>query len=560
MVFGRLRRGRIRREIHPDEIFIDAQNPAEFDRDQFEGRIERPLSRRQLVGAGAFIGAALLLLLVRAGNLQVVHGQTYAEQARTNQLAEQTIFADRGAIADRTGKELAWNEREQVEDDFARRVYAPLRGLAHVVGYVRAPAKDSSGNYFRTEFEGLDGAEAAYNDALKGQNGVRLTETNALGVVVSQATTRPPVAGETLRLSIDAALTQGLYDVLATNASAANFQGAAGLVMDVHTGELLALTSYPEYDQNALSSGEAERIAAYNADKRQPFLDRAVDGLYAPGSIVKPVVAAGAIADQVIGEYKQIESTGRLVVPNPYDPSKPTIFKDWRANGWTDARRAIAVSSDIYFYVVGGGFGDQKGLGIAGIDKWLKAFGYGTEAGLVGFSSKTGTIPTPEWKAETFPDDPTWRIGNTYHTAIGQYGVQVTPLQAVRTAAAIANGGTLLVPTLIASSTPRGIDIPVDPYALQVAREGMRMAVTDGTATGAKVPYVAVAAKSGTAQVGARNEYVNAWLIGFWPYENPNYAFAFLLDRAPAGATTGGNIIVSQFLSWMHANTPQYLR
>ena len=247
-------------------------------------------------------------------------------------------------------------------------------------------------------------------------------------------------------------------------------------------------------------------------------------------------------------------------MPNPYDPDNPTIFKDWRVNGWTDARRAIAVSSDVYFYTVGGGFKDQRGMGIAVIDKWLKAFGYGQDAGLEGFSSKEGTIPTPEWKAEAFPSDPTWRLGNTYHTAIGQFGTQVTPLQAVRTAAALANSGTLLVPTLIASSTPQGQKIPVDAHALQVAREGMRMAVKEGgTATGANVPYVAVAAKSGTAQVGMKNEYVNAWLIGFWPYENPKYAFALLLDRAPAGATTGGNIIISQFLSWMHANAPEYL-
>lgn len=554
------RKARIRSEIHPDEILLDAQNSGAFDRDQFEGRLERPLSRRQLVGAGSVVVIAVLLLLVRAGNLQVVHGQTYAEQAQNNQLAEQTIFADRGSIVDRTAMPLAWNERAAIGDDFAKRVYATLRGLSHAVGYTKAPAKDSSGNYFRTEFEGLDGAEKAYADLLKGQNGVRLTETNALGEVVSEATTRPPVAGETLTLSIDAKVNQGLYDVLATNASAAGFQGAAGVIMDVRTGELLALTSYPEYDQNAMAQGNREAINSYNADKRQPFLDRAIDGLYAPGSIVKPIVAAGALHDGIIDEHKQILSTGSITIPNPYDPKKPTVFKDWRVNGWTDARRAIAVSSDVYFYTIGGGHGGQQGMGVLNIDKWLQAFGYGTEAGLAGFSSKVGTIPTPEWKAETFPDDPTWRIGNTYHTAIGQYGVQVTPLQAVRTAAALANSGTLLIPTLIASSSPKGIKIDIDPHALQVAREGMRMAVQEGgTATGANVPYVAVAAKSGTAQVGARNENVNAWLIGFWPYEAPKYAFAVLLDRAPAGTATGGNIIISQFLAWMHANAPQYL-
>ncbi len=555
------RRGRIKREIHPDEIFIDAENVSDFDRDRFEGRIERPISRRQLAATGGVVGLAIFVLFLRAGSLQVVHGAEYAEQAEKNQLAEVTIFADRGAIVDRNGTSLAWSEREAVEDDFAKRVYAELRGLAHAVGYTKAPAKDSSGNYFRTEFEGLDGAEDAYNDMLGGQNGVRLTETDALGKVVSEATTRAALPGDTLTLSIDAHVTQGLYDVLANNAAKAGFQGAAGIIMDVRSGELLAMTSYPEYNQNAMTVGDREAIASYNTDKRQPFLDRAIDGLYAPGSIVKPIMAAGAINDGVISEYKEIESTGRITIPNPYDPKNPTVFKDWRVNGWTDARHAIAVSSDVYFYTISGGHGGQAGMGIANIDKWLTAFGYGQDAGLAGFSSKAGTIPTIEWKAKTFPNDPTWRLGNTYHTAIGQYGVQVTPLQAVRTAAAIANGGTLLTPTLIASSTPKGEKIDIDPHALQVAREGMRLAVQEGgTATGANVPYVAVAAKSGTAQVGMKNEHVNALLIGFWPYENPKYAFAFLLDRAPAGTATGGNIIVSQFLSWMNQNAPGYFK
>ncbi|HEY4501656.1 MAG TPA: penicillin-binding transpeptidase domain-containing protein [Candidatus Paceibacterota bacterium] len=555
----RPRKGRIRSEIHPDEILLDSQNVAEFDRDQFEGRLERPLKRRQLVGAGGVVLCAALLLLLRAGSLQVVHGAAYAQQAQNNQLAEQTIFADRGPIVDRTGMSLAWNERAAVEDDFAKRVYAKVAGLAHVVGYTKAPAKDSRGFYFRTEFEGLDGAEKSYSEQLSGTNGVRLTETDALGTTVSEATTRPPVAGETLALSIDARLNEGLYDVLAANAAAAGFQGAAGVIMDVRTGELLALTSYPEYDQNAMSQGERAAITAYNADKRQPFLDRAIDGLYAPGSIVKPIMAAGALNDGIIDEYKQILSTGSISIQNPYDKTKFTVFKDWRVNGWTDARRAIAVSSDVYFYTIGGGYGDQQGMGVANIDKWLQAFGYGTDAGLAGFSSKAGTIPTPEWKAATFPDDPTWRIGNTYHTAIGQYGVQVTPLQAVRTAAALANGGTLLTPTLIASSTPQGTKIDIDPHALQVAREGMRLGVTEGIATGVKLPYVSVAAKTGTAQVGMQNEYLNAWMIGFWPFEDPKYAFAVILDRAPAHTATGGNAVMGQFFAWMHANAPQYL-
>lgn len=555
----RWRRHRRKAEIHPDEIFIDAQNIADFDQDQFEGRIERPLSGRSYVAAGAVVALIVCTLLMRAGNLQVINGTAYAKQAEENQLAQQTLFADRGLLLDRAGRPLAWNDKANLEDDFAKRVYSAYRGLAHIVGYVKPPAKDSSGFYYRDTFEGVDGAEQAYNPQLAGKNGLTLTETDARGKVVSEAAVRAPVAGETLALSVDAVMSEGLYDSLATHASNARAQGAAGVVMDVRTGELLALVSYPEYSSEAMVSGDKEAIVAYNSDRRLPFLDRAVDGLYAPGSIVKPMMAAAAIAEGVINEYKQILSTGKLVLPNPYDPEKPTIFKDWRVNGWTDAREAIAVSSDVYFYEVGGGFEDQPGLGIARIDEYLQMFGFGADAGLEGFSSKSGTIPTPEWKAAVFPDDPTWRVGNTYHTAIGQYGVQVTPLQAVRMTAAIANGGTLLKPTLFASSTPQGSKLDIDAHALLVAREGMRQGVTTGIATAVNMPFVTVAAKTGTAQVGMRNEYQNAWMVGFWPYENPKYAYAVVLEKMPAGTQIGGSIVVNQFLNYLHEKAPQYV-
>lgn len=546
-------------EIRPDEIFIDSQNVQDFNLDQFEGRIERPLGVRSLWGAGLCVVVLLCALLVRAGNLQIAHGASYAQRALNNQLQEQVIFADRGIIADRTGVPLAYNERTSVSDDFATRIYAAYRGLSHAVGYVKPPAKDTGGQYFREEFIGLDGAEKAFNTELAGQNGLRLTETDAHGAIISQSITQPPQDGRKITLSLDAKVSQGLYDALAARAQASNFQGGAGVIMDVQTGELIVLTSYPEYSQNALQSGDAATIRALNASKATPFLDRAVDGLYAPGSIVKPIVAAAALAEGVISEDKQILSTGSISVPNLYDKMHPSIFKDWRVNGWTDMRHAIAVSSDVYFYEVGGGFESQAGLGIALLDRYFTMFGFGQDAGLAGFSKKTGTIPTPAWKAVNFPQDPTWRIGDTYHTAIGQYGVQITSLQAVREAAAIANGGVLLAPTLIASSTPQGVTLLLPAGVLQVVREGMRLGVVEGIAQSVKFDLVHVAAKTGTAQIGIHNEYVNSWMIGFFPYERPRYAFAVVLERGPAGTLQGAPAAMNTFLQWIQQNAPRYL-
>ncbi|MDE1924771.1 MAG: hypothetical protein KGH79_01140 [Patescibacteria group bacterium] len=554
------RKKKIAAEIHPDEILIDSSNAADFDRDQFEGRIERPINRRSLLFVGSFLCLVIALLAVRAGDLQIAHGEEYAKQAELNQLRQSAIIADRGVVTDRNGVPLAYNSRASVTDEFAERVYAAFRGVAHVVGYVKPPAKDSSGTYYRDEFVGVDGVEAAYNQELSGQNGINLTETDAHGAIVSQSTEQDPVPGQKLALSIDANVTQGLYDELAKIAEQSGFQGGAGVIMDVKTGELLALTSYPEYSSQALTDGNAAAIAALNQDPDQPFLDRAVDGLYSPGSIVKPIVATAALTEGVIDENKQILSTGSISVPNPYDPAHPSIFKDWRVNGLMTVRQAIAVSSDVFFYEVGGGYQDQPGLGITNLDKYFSLFGFGAPAGLAGFSEAAGNISSPAWKAANFPGDPTWRLGDTYHTAIGQYGTQITPLQAAREAAAIANGGMLMTPTLIASSTPQEKNLGLPAHNLEVVREGMRLGVTDGIAGAVKFDFVHVAAKTGTAQVGTQNQYQNSWMIGFWPYENPRYAYAVVLEKGPAGTLIEAPSAMGDFLQWMEQNDPQYLQ
>ncbi len=558
-MFGRLRRRKLTREIEADEILIDSSNPSDFNTDQFEGRIERPISRRAMLSTAGIIALLMVLYVGRAFDLQYLNGTAYAKQAAENQLTEKIIFADRGIIEDRMSTPLAYNTLENVSDDFAKRTYATTRGLAHVLGYVKSPQKDTSGFYFRTSFEGVDGIEKALNGALAGQNGITLTETDAKGAVVSQSAKVSPVQGAKVRLSVDARVTQGLYDAIAARAQASGFQGGSGVMIDIETGEIIALTSYPEYSIQDLSNGDTESLKLLMADKRQPFLNRAVNGLYAPGSIVKPFMGVAALTEGVIDEYKQILSTGSISLPNPYDPSKPSIFKDWRPQGLVDLRHAIAVSSDVYFYEVGGGFQSQPGLGIERIDKYLRLFGFGAPAGLIGFDEPAGTIPTPDWKFATFNGDP-WRVGDTYHTAIGQYGVQVTPLQAARAVAALANGGRLMTPTLFASSTPEAVNLNIPQHNLDVAKEGMRLGVVEGIAGAVKLPSVAIAAKTGTAQVGVHNEFVNSWLVGFFPYDHPRYAFAIVLERGPATTLVGAPATGGDFFRWMEANTPEYLQ
>lgn len=552
-------RKRIRTEIDPDEILLDSQNPADFDRDRFEGRMEQPLTRRSFMFVGILLTSILLLLVGRAGVLQIAKGATYAKQATDNQLSEQVIVADRGIIVDRNGISLAYNERANISDEFAVRTYATYRGVANIVGYVKPPAKDSKGTYYREVFTGLDGIEEAYNAELAGINGEKLSETNARGQVVSESTETPPQPGQKITLSIDAKVTEGLHNTIAKIAEGSHFHGAAGIVMNVQTGEILAMTTYPEYDSQALTDGNAEVIKALNQNRDLPFLNRAVDGLYSPGSIVKPVMAIAGLTEGVITENTQILSTGSISVPNPYDKAHPSVFKDWRVNGLLTVRDAIAVSSDVFFYEVGGGYKNQPGIGIDNIDKYLRLFGFGTTTGLAKFTQPSGVVSSIAWKEANFPGDP-WRLGDTYHTAIGQYGTQITPLQAVREAAALANSGRLLTPTLIASTTPQFIQINLPEQNFEIAREGMRQGVATGIAQSVKFDFVHVAAKTGTAQIGAHNEYLNSWMIGFYPYEHPKYAYAIVMDRGPAGTLVGAPAAVGQFLLWMHDNAPQYLQ
>lgn len=569
--FSRTRfRRKIHRDIAPDEIFLDSSNLPGHNVANFEGRVERPVSARAIFGVGIFFLCVLVGYTARAYTLQVVRGAELAEASRANALRRSVIFATRGIVYDRTGREVAWNETAttslssaSTSATFALRRYTELPGLSHVLGFVQYPKADAKGKWWREEYSGMSGAELTFDESLAGKNGSRLVETDARHRVERENIVVPPVPGQDLHLSIDAALQSKLYEVMSAHAERNNFQGGAAVIIDVQTGEIIALTSFPEYDNTAFTDGLRDIVSAQSASARTPLIDRAISGLYAPGSIVKPLFAAAALNEHVISPDKQINSIGQLTIPNPYNPDQPSIFRDWTVHGWVDMRTAIAVSSDEYFYTIGGGFGGQPGLGITKIDEYARRFGLGAVTGIALSGEKAGVIPTPAWKAEVFPDDPTWRLGNTYHTSIGQYGFQVTPLQAARFVAAIANGGYLLEPHIVASSTPVKTPVGIPDEYLQVVREGMRLAVTsdrkDATAKGVYIAGIEMAAKTGTAQIGTANQWMNSWSVGFWPASNPRYAYAAVLEKAPAGTLSGATPGIRPFFEWLVREHPEYV-
>jgi penicillin-binding protein 2 len=351
-----------------------------------------------------------------------------------------------------------------------------------------------------------------------------------------------------------------MYDIIATSSVKAGFRSGAAAIMDVNTGELLALTSFPTYDPEIMADGDdVATINAYNNDDRLPFLNKIVSGAYVPGSIVKPFVAYKALEEGIISPNKVIVSNGSIAVPNRYNPSNPTYFNDWRAHGPMTMREAIAFSSNVYFYTIGGGFGDQEGIGITKMAENYRRFGMGSLTGINLAQEQAGVVPDPAWKKATFDDD--WRLGDTYFTSIGQFGFLTTPIQMLRAYAALANGGTLLTPHVIKDTKSEGTDIGLNRDYLKIIHEGMRMTVTlsGGTARGLERKDVAIAAKSGTAEVGAGNAFVNSWAAGFWPYEEPKYAFILMMDHAPRSNALGATRIMGDVVQWISVNRPEYI-
>jgi penicillin-binding protein 2 len=203
------------------------------------------------------------------------------------------------------------------------------------------------------------------------------------------------------------------------------------------------------------------------------------------------------------------------------------------------------------------------GLGIDRINTYTRLFGFGTttNSGIPG--EARGLVPSPEWKEETFDGEP-WRLGDTYNTTIGQYGFQVTPLQVVRAVGAIANNGYLVTPGLLkidaTTATPRGVELPVSKEHLQIVREGMRLGTQIGTGQALNLPYVSIGVKTGTAELNVDKSGVNSWVTGFFPYENPEYSFAIVLEKGKTGNTVGASYAAQTFFTKLNQDVPLYLR
>lgn len=549
-------------EIDPGEFLLDAKNMPGYNTSRLEGMFERPIARGYIIGFKILTAIVLVIFAGQLIRLQLVQGDDYRKLAEQNRLDVEPIIADRGTLVDRNGTLLAWNEIGD-ESNFPTRTYLSP-GFGHILGWINEPAKDKNGNYWRTEISGQSGAEQEFDNLLKGKNGAQYFEVDAQGHRLGLAYKEDQTPGTSVSLSLDAGIQAALWNSLHDYVEKLGFKGGSGVIMDIETGELIAVTSYPEIDPNVLSSGtDREKIVAYNNDERTPYLNRAVAGEFIPGSIVKPYLALGALNEGIITTNTTVNSTGQVEIPNKYDPSNPQIFRDHvkGGHGVTDVYKAVAESVNTFFYAIGGGYGNQRGMGIEKIELYTSKFGIGEKPGSGLKGEKDGNIPSPEWKKKAFKSDSTWRLGDTYNSSIGQFGFLVTPLQMARAVSGMATSGTLVTPTLL-HNDPQGRETKaitgIDEKWYPVIQEAMRDTVLKGTAQILNVSYVHVAGKTGTAQVGPNNKFMNSWITGYFPYENPKYTFAVLMDYGPSTNQTGSTFVMRAVLDWMQQNRVEY--
>ena len=424
-----------------------------------------------------------------------------------------------------------------------RNYYYP-HALAHVLGYTGSTTKEDlaqNSELLPIDTMGKTGVEKQYNEQLRGEHGVSYVEVDAKQQPQKDVGTDPPVAGADLFLTIDADLQDFIFNVLAEQITKSEVDDSlAGVVVaiDPRSGAVRALVNYPSYDPNVFSQ-PAKRADAKNflREEMQPLFNRAISGAYAPGSTIKPLLAAAALEEGIITENTQYLSTGGIDIGEWH-------FPDWKAggHGLTDVKKALAESVNTFFYLISGGDAEHRGLGVKKINEYLAGFSWGQPTGIDLPMEAEGLLPSAQWKKKTKGER--WYVGDTYHLGIGQGDILVTPLQVAVATAALANGGDVFEPYVVRNGQKEGVvtysheltkrSAGINKGHVQTVREGMRQAVLSGSAQRLSNLPVAIAGKTGTAQIGG-TENTHAWFTSFGPYENPSLVLTVLIERGGAG-------------------------
>lgn len=416
-----------------------------------------------------------------------------------------------------------------VEDDYQRQYPDPFI-FSHILGYT----KDID---FKSTIEGAAGLESQYDAMLRGADGVRIIYRDAHGATLGEKKEQESRAGQTIKTTIDASLQRYFYTRFKESLTSLGKTAGVGLAIDPKTGEILALVSFPSFDNN--------NPAKYLMTGGNPLFNRAISGTYSPGSTVKPLVSLAALREKLVTPEFTVYSKGYLELPNPYDPEKPSKFLDWKAQGLVDMYSALARSSNVYYYVVGGGctavtcngVGRSKGLGINKLNQYWKIFGLGNKTGVDMPAEGVGFLPNPEEK-EKRTGQP-WRIGDTYNVAIGQGDLQVTPIRLLTFFSSLANYGKEIKPHFLLPAGEPEVTHDYSSWVDEIAavRRGVRDVVAKpyGTANALyDLPYKS-SGKTGSAQI-QNNAKTNAFFMGYGPSDDPRIAVLILVEDAKAGS------------------------
>ncbi len=421
--------------------------------------------------------------------------------------------------------------------DWARRNY-PLGDLgAHFLGYVGEVSESevlakrgSDEPFFPGDLVGRSGAEQRWQERLRGRDGKELFLVNARGTLLETVEFVPPVPGETLVLSLDIELTALLDSALAV------WGRGAGVVMDVNTGQVLAMSSRPSYDPNLFTGGiPTQTWEALINDPGRPLFNRALQATYAPGSTYKPVISLAALENNTLQRLGQLESCfGGLQLGRRY-------FRCWleQGHGALDLEHAMERSCDVWFYQVG------DGLGADAMARMARRLGLGRPTGLdLGYESR-GLVPDVDYYNERYGKRK-WSRGLLWNIAIGQGEVLVTPIQMARFYAGLASGNRLPVPQLLLRSEgvegaeplrpPPPEDLSLRSSHLERVREGLELVLhgTWGTARASSVPGMRAAGKTGTVQNPHGLEH--GWFCGYAPADDPEIAIAIMVEHAEHGS------------------------
>ena len=450
------------------------------------------------------------------------------------------------------------------------RSYVTDAGLAHILGYTAKISPEELKNqdgYFVTDQIGKTGIEKSYEAVLRGNPGLRFIKKDARGNIVEDQGEVGSEAGGNVMLWVDLELQKKMEVELKKSMEKVGSKKAIAIAMDVNTGGVLGMVSIPSFDNNIFARGITEKeYQEIINNPTSPLFNRAIAGMYPTGSAIKPLMALGALEEKVIDPNQNILTEGYLEIPNQYDPSIVYRFNDNKNHGWVDMRKALAVSSNVYFYIIGGGYKNLNGLGPSRIEQYLSLFGWGKKTGIDLPGESDGLIPNPEWKQRVKKEG--WWDGDTYQLSIGQGNLLATPLQVASAFAAIANGGTLYEPQMVKAVIGNGKKVEeyspivvkeniVKRENIQVVKEGLRQAVTSGSSTILNQVSVPVAAKTGTAQTGRKDEngkdYLYSWVAAFAPYDNPKIVITVMVEDAKEGSIAVLPV-AKDVLNWYFSN------